>query len=239
VIDTFGVSTAVPPSRNSDGTTWTMFELGQVGRGAARLADLFLLAPALSHRLEGEPLEEVVLMRDEMANLVWGIEQRVQGASGESVDRRLEASRLAVHQSLPAVSDDIRIVYRLMSEVPVNWIPFQPVATTSPTDPAYDLAFERRILLRTELTGPGNVVAREVHPAGRLLRSDLTMSVETEPPLRIMEEEIPRDGALVRRSFQYARWIGGTSFLWLGRAKHVGRGEGASNLRYDVAETPG
>jgi hypothetical protein len=113
------------------------------------------------------------------------------------------------------------------------------VATTSPTDPAYDLAFERRILLRTELTGPGNVVAREVHPAGRLLRSDLTMSVETEPPLRIMEEEIPRDGALVRRSFQYARWIGGTSFLWLGRAKHVGRGEGASNLRYDVAETPG
>ena len=39
--------------------------------------------------------------------------------------------------------------------------------------------------------------------------------------------------------FQYARWIGGTSFLWLGRAKHVGRGEGSSDLRYDVAETPG
>ena len=43
-------------------------------------------------------------MRDEMANLAWGIEQRVQGASGESVERRLEASRLAVHQSLPAVN---------------------------------------------------------------------------------------------------------------------------------------
>ena len=44
-----------------------------------------------------------------------------------------------------------------MSQVPVNWIPFQPVATTCPTDPAYDLAFERRILLRTVLTGPGSV----------------------------------------------------------------------------------
>jgi hypothetical protein len=56
-------------------------------------------------------------------------------------------------------------------------------------------------------------------------------------PLRLAEEEIPRDGALVTRSFQSARWFGGRSFLWLGRAKRAGRGEGSSGLTYDTAES--
>jgi hypothetical protein len=55
-------------------------------------------------------------------------------------------------------------------------------------------------------------------------------------PLRLAEEEIPCDGAVVTRSFQYARWFGGRSFLWLGRAKHAGRGEESSGLTYDTAE---
>jgi hypothetical protein len=128
-----------------------MFELGQAGRGAARLADLFLLAPTLARRLEGDPVERVSLLRDEMANLAWGVEHVVPGASGEPVERALEAARLAVHQQLPTLSPDVQRIYRLTSPVPVNWIPFEPVATAAPTDPAYDLAFERRVLLRTVL----------------------------------------------------------------------------------------
>jgi len=55
-------------------------------------------------------------------------------------------------------------------------------------------------------------------------------------PLDIFEEEIPREGARVTRSFQYARWFDGSSLLWIGRRKTVGRGEGSSGLRFDVAE---
>ena len=242
VRDTFGTETSVGPSRNPTGVPWDMFELGQTGRGAVRLADLFFLPPTLAGRLEGDPVERVSLLRDEMANLAWGVEHRVPGASGEPIERSLEAARLAVHQEVPQLAPEVRRIYRLMSPVPVNWIPFEPVATAAPTDPAYDLAFERRVLLRTVLLPSAiegeapQVAVEEVHPKGVLLRSDLSRPVETEPPLRIVEEEIPRDGAVVTRSFQYARWFGGRSYLWLGRAKRAGRGEGSSGLRYDSAD---
>ncbi|MEU1818815.1 hypothetical protein ABZ543_27040 [Streptomyces roseifaciens] len=240
VRDTFGVETAVGPSRNSDGRPWEMFELGQTGAGATRLADLFFLPPTLSGRLEGDPAEEVTLLRDEMANLAWGVERRVPGTSGEPVERALEAARLAVHQEMPTVSEDVRLVYRLMSPVPVNWIPFEPVATVPPTDPAYDLAFERRVLQRTVPdVGGGPPVVEQVHPRGLLLRSDPSLPVAAETPLRIAEEEIPREGAVVTRSFQYARWFGGASFLWMGRSKRAGRGEGSSGLRYDATDRAG
>jgi hypothetical protein len=42
--------------------------------------------------------------------------------------------------------------------------------------------------------------------------------------------------AIVTRNFQYARTAAGGSVLWLGRRKRVGRGEGVSDLRYDILE---
>jgi hypothetical protein len=45
-------------------------------------------------------------------------------------------------------------------------------------------------------------------------------------------------GAIVERSYQYARWVDGRSYLWVGRRKRAGRGEGSSGLRFDIAEPP-
>jgi hypothetical protein len=67
-----------------------------------------------------------------------------------------------------------------------------------------------------------------------LLRTNPSQDPATEPALRIADEEIPREGAVVRRVFEYARWLDGTSHLWLGRKKLPGKGEGASDLRHDV-----
>lgn len=53
--------------------------------------------------------------------------------------------------------------------------------------------------------------------------------------LRLEEEEVPRIGATVKRKFQYARSSDGKSWLWIGRSKVAGRGEAASNLRFDIA----
>ena len=53
-------------------------------------------------------------------------------------------------------------------------------------------------------------------------------------PLLIPEEEVPREGAVVRRSFQAARWHDGRLFVWLAHRKSVGRGEGSSGLRFDT-----
>jgi hypothetical protein len=52
----------------------------------------------------------------------------------------------------------------------------------------------------------------------------------------VEEREVPRSGIIVTRSFQYARTASGGSVLWLGRRKRVGRGEGVSDLRYDILD---
>ena len=54
--------------------------------------------------------------------------------------------------------------------------------------------------------------------------------------LDIFEEEILREGARVTRSYQYTRWMDGSTHLWIGRRKRIGRGPGSSGLRFDIVE---
>jgi hypothetical protein len=42
----------------------------------------------------------------------------------------------------------------------------------------------------------------------------------------LLEEEVPRAGAVVSHSYQRAHWVGGAVFTWLGARKQTGRGEG-------------
>ena len=135
VTDNFGIPVAIPPARNLDGTQWTMYEMSLRSDPPAprqRLDDILYLCPA-AETLEGPPLEHVLMMRDEMANMVWGIEKRVQGASGEPLDRKFEATRLATTQALRlpagavAQADGAPLNYVLQTPVAANWIPFLPV----------------------------------------------------------------------------------------------------------------
>jgi hypothetical protein len=52
------------------------------------------------------------------------------------------------------------------------------------------------------------------------------------------EEEVPRAGKIVTRSWQRARWLNGATFLWLGRAVITGKGEGSSGLAFDQVVEP-
>ncbi|MBI5301749.1 MAG: hypothetical protein HY868_06415 [Chloroflexi bacterium] len=235
VRDTFGVETMVNASRNTDGTTWTMFGLTSATNAPAYLRDVFFLAPTLPTKLQGDPIEEVALFRDEMANMVWGVERRVQGASGESYNRYHEATQIAAQQQLTPGDGDSTItadiLYRLATSVPENWIPFVAVPAQA-NQPAsqFQIQLERRAMLRTLFDGTQELI----QPRGVLLRSDPSQDVNTEPLLRIEEEEVPRAGIVVQRLMQYARWIDGRAYLWLGRNKLVGFGEGASGLRFDA-----
>lgn len=229
VIDTFGVVTSVARSRDASGTPWGVFELS--GSGAAR--DHFFLAPTLGQSLEGESVEEVALFRDEMANLAWGVERRVQGPSGDAYDRTTEVSRRGAHRQFVEPPADAALVYRLATSVPDHWIPLVPVPADGSTPGATPvIQLQRRTILRTDVDGS----RRPLHPLGLLLRTDPRRTVDTEPALRIEEEEVPREGAVVERVFQFARWFDGRSLLWLGRRKRPGRGEGASGLRFDVSD---
>jgi len=49
----------------------------------------------------------------------------------------------------------------------------------------------------------------------------------------IEEEEVPRAGRIVQRTFQRSRWHDGKTFLRVGRRSQAGRGEGSSGLAFD------
>jgi hypothetical protein len=196
------------------------------------LADVFVLPATLRHTLEGPPLEEVALFRDEMANLVWGVERVVQGPTGEPVARGLVESRTG-RQQLPGDLGDAAIVYRLMTPVPDHWIPFVSVPVRNVPVDQFATELERRPMVRFLAED----LAEIVHPLGVLLRSTPTGDV-AEDRLRIAEEEVPRDGVVVTRRFQLARTSGGETVLWIGRRKEAGQGEGSSGLRFDSALPP-
>ena len=103
---------------------------------------------------------------------------------------------------------------------PDYWTPLLPVRI-DPNAPAIRL--RRGRLLRDgtdEPTAP--------QPLGQIL--------EPGRPLSLFEEEVPRAGARVTRIYQLARWVDGSTHVWIGRRKGAGRGEGYGGLRFDLVE---
>jgi hypothetical protein len=199
---------------------WTMFTLATNaadGRADTRL----FLPPAVTKVLEGGQLEKVLFLRDEMANMVWAVERTVPSALGAGVDG-YEAARAAAGpppapQPLHPTTAEIR--YILGTDVPHNWIPFLPVHV-----PGGNRSVQ---LQRARMPG-----------ADRRIRGQV-LSVPS--PYYVNEEEVPRSGKIVTRSWQRARWNNGRTFLWIGKRVTSGRGEGSSGLAFDQiveAKTP-
>jgi hypothetical protein len=181
-------------------------------------------------------LEEVALVRDELANLVWGIETRVPLATGRSApggevaeDTRAYFERLALAtpQSPPA-EPVAPIRYRVMSDVPENWIPF--VAAHTPGSNR-DVRLQRAVLPR--LVDGGPLPPELVRPRTSTLRG-----VEGDP-FFLNEEEVPRSGARVTVRYQRTRWYDGAVVVWLGVGVETGRGEASSALRFDQPDAIG
>jgi hypothetical protein len=227
VTDTFGVRVRVLPSAqtNIGAPGWTMFSLSAHGPATAPSvagdATLFLLPPTVAQMLSSPPIEEVLFARDEMANMAWAIARRVEGGTGASYER-IEEERRRAGASAPSTSATPApgapsLVYQLETAAPANWFPLVPVRSGTAL-----------WLKAGRMTSAAGVVPE---PQGELLRA-----LE-----RVYEEEIPREGVRVTRDYQYARWVDGSTHLWIGRRKSVGRGEGSSGLRYDIvrgAEPP-
>lgn len=148
IVDSFGIEAPSAPSRNSDGTPWRMYELTAGAGAPGSLTDLLFLPPVADRAIEGAPLEQVLFARDEMANLAWAVEKRVQGASGEPIDRSLEAARLAMYQQLTVDAQDPQLVYRLATHVPAHWIPLLPVRKVRPAAGVTELWLQRAGLKR-------------------------------------------------------------------------------------------
>jgi hypothetical protein len=226
VRDTFGENVLIEPAEatTTARAPWRMFRLtdAALGPGSGPAPALLLLPPVVAGALDGDPIEELLLLRDEMANLAWGVERVVEGADGRPRDRSVEyASRLSAAPP-PDLESPADLVYVLQTMVPEHWIPLVPVL-----DPAHKEAI---VLQRgTLLTHDG--AARPITAQGVLLEPDVS-------PWYFHEEEVPREGLRVRRVPSIARWLDGTSYAWLSRRVGAGRGEGSSGLQFDIAVPP-
>jgi hypothetical protein len=223
VTDTFGERVEIPASAQptDPGASWGLYYLAQAGRPLAHRTppneQVFFLPPTLAASLESPPVEEVLLIRDEMANMAWAIERKVQGPSGRPVDRfeeYLEKQR-GLQSTEEPPEEGAAVLYKLASTVPDHWIPLLPVHIGAEQSA---IVLQRGAMLDPE-TGDG-ILAQ-----GRFLTPTQRLMIE--------DEEVPRVGVQATRNYQHTRWTNGASFLWMGRRKRAGRGEGSIGLRFD------
>jgi hypothetical protein len=229
VTDTFGVRTLLRPNGDpalaTQASRWSIFQLAMrfdpADAEGVAITNLFFLPPSLVQPLEGPPVEEVLLLRDELANLAWAVERRLESPLGDGVDTATDS--IEVEQGEPASPLEVPI-YRLASPAPPHWIPLLPVRVS---ETSAEVRLARASLL-------------DVEGGRRIVRSESQLLHDPDDPrarLLIHEEEVPREGAVVRRSYQAARWYDGQLHVWVGNHKSVGRGEGSSGMRFDSLET--
>lgn len=221
VTDSFGIRTLVPSARSVDGADrtgqldWDMFALSPdprpVASGTARAPDGLLLPPSLGTSLPGRAVEEVLLLRDEAANMAWAVERVVESATGRPHDRAEAWHRS--REASPPVTPGSAFRYRLSTDPPDHWLPLFPT--------------------RIEGDAPAVHFLRGGAPTGRILEPDRTPGTD---PLYLHEEEVPREAVALTRSFQHARWIDGRTYVWMARRKAVARPQGGSAIGFDVLE---
>lgn len=220
VTDTFGFTVRIKPAATRTGDDragrgserWTMFTLTS---GPNEVADQLFLPPISVQPGTSGRLEDVLMMRDEMANIAWAVERKFEGGAGESVAR-------SEHQPLPAAlparleagQPASGLVYLLGTDVPTNWFPMIPQP-----HPAH--AF------RVSSVTAGD--QEQARPRGVLLREGQ----------RVADEEVPREGENLWRERVLARSADGSSVTWSRTRVSVGGGEGSSGLLFDRAVETG
>jgi len=219
VRDTFGHATLVgtTESQRRDGQG-RQFQPSRLDE-AERDDPLLVVLPSALGALRSEPIEDVALQRDEVANLVWGIERRVQGPSGRGVDQPWFASDFALPELSVPVAETFELIWRFATPIAGTWIPYVAAIGTTPGDPPR----QARYLRRARLLDTADAEARGA-------RSYLLRDAK-----KIREEEVTRAGCRLTLGDQLARGFDGSVHVWRGRSKRPGRGEASSGLNFDSA----
>lgn len=221
-----------------DWQRWSMFTVDRAGAPGTP-ADLTLLLLPTVAKLDSGPLtEDMALIRDEVADMVWGVETSVPLASGETAPGAEAGSLLLAFLAAqlpppPPPPDSVASVrYHVMSTVPENWIPFIPVHVEGSNR---ETQLQRAALPRILEGDPTPPV--KVQPRTVLLRQGLDH--HPAQTYFVAEEEVPRAGTRVFQSYQRTRWTDGRVVTWLRVRRQTGRGQGSSGLRFDYLVNQG
>jgi hypothetical protein len=235
VTDTFGNKTQIKSTSevNGKGVPWQMFRLSSIASAVTPLdtPDFLFIPPVLATSLKSAPIEEVLFLRDEMANMAWAVERVVESPIGEPLKRfeesqekraQTESSSVSSSTMSSTTTSSSKIAYQLMSTIPEHWIPLVPVKVGG----SDRIGLQRYYIMRIKADGSHDPIKSH----GVILEPD-------KNDLILNEEEVPRAGLNVTRSYQYTRWVDGGVHVWIGRRKSTGRGEGSSGLRFDIVKS--
>ena len=233
ITDTFGVRSlirpigdpAIPPANFS---LWqSVVPKPEHLQRAKVVTNRFFLPPTLTRTIDSGPLEDVLLMRDEMANLAWAIERTVESPI-EQPAQRYEApdAVLRIPPLDPAVADLPRYLL-----------------STGCRRTGFRCCLCRSRTLRSRAHPAKS--CRVSSAAGSCSPTDWKDHAFTGEILGslgeklLYDEEVPREGARITRQRRMARWTDGSTWLWTSFRNQVGQGEGSSQLKFDQVIEPG
>lgn len=228
VTDTFGRTQLLPAAARVPGALRAFEHTAVPVAGGPPVQDApresaFVLFPAVATPIEGEPVEVLGLVRDELANICWAIERTILSSSGTAVDQESRAStgRPTQPPSPPPADADVQTLRYVPREpVPPNWYQLLP----RPGD-------KRRLEVKELAPLPGE-------PAQPQPRTRLLWELRS-PPAReslLADEEVTRTARDVVRAWQYARATNGAQLLWLGRRVRTRVNPGTPPLEYDTTK---
>ena len=202
VVDTFGVATEVrPAARVRPDAGWALWQLSPRTGGAA--APYLFLPTATASLVQGEIIEDVLLVRDELANVGWGIERTITDALGRP------ARRTASTATAPSTTAAADLRYEPLPPLPDDRVPLARVE-----------AADGPRLRRAQ-----GVAAPMLAPPtrGRFLT----------PGFTVHEGEVGREGVALTRRWQCALDATGRRWIWCTRSKAPGAPQAGLRLAFD------
>lgn len=236
VDNVFGERTWINPAGagdDDDRRRWCMYGLSVQGDAREPADQRLLVLETTGAALHSEPIEQVALLRDEIANMVWGVERVIQSPLGGpklGAEAGQEVRALLTHLAPPPAPAPAPLAaarYRVETSTPEHWIPFVPVRVPNSSR---SIQLQRGVVRRIL----DDVEHGLVRPRTSLLREGL--EANPQRAYFLFEEEVPRAGALVTLRYERARGADGRVHVWLAAQKGVGRGEGSSGLAFDLVE---
>jgi hypothetical protein len=214
VEDVMGLS-----SKNRPVDDWSIFHVS--GRRPGEL----LIWPTIPNPLTAATaLDEVVLGRDEDANLVWAIERRVDGIELVEPEPPATPAPAVLPPGQVVVTGRRRYRYVPSTAVPSRWHPYL----------SSDAGGTRRFVQGRLADLNVRPVAVRPGPMSRLLRDPA--AGPTDPAHEILPVAIPRSGVRLERRYILGRRSDGEPVLWVQRRRTPLLAPPASELRLDVLE---
>jgi hypothetical protein len=212
VRDSFGDEWPVAPPKD-----WSLFEV-------TRLAETSLLVwPTVATPLSGPTLEDVVLGVDEDSNLLWAVEQRVEGRDLPAPPRD-QAIDLNGHGGVVDASRRKQYAYHPSTPMFPYWHPYE----------IREMDGRRRFVqgrLANLATDPPELMPE---PRARILTDP--MATPPAPIHQIEPATVPTLGLRLERRYMLARGTDGKPVLWRQRRRLPLIAPPAPRLRFDVMQ---